>query len=68
MESVNNEEEFYILNLFIPFLSKSLHLESPYWFAGDTITKHHKLGGLTTEIYILTVLEARNLGARYRQG
>ena len=32
------------------------------------ITKHHKLGGLTTDTYVLTVLEAINLRSRCRHG
>ena len=32
------------------------------------ITKHHRMGGLTTEIYFLTVLEARSPRSRWQRG
>ena len=36
----------------------SLVKEMVNWFAEASITKHHRLGNKTTEIYFLTVLKA----------
>lgn len=32
------------------------------------VTEHHRLGGLTTDIYVLTILGARNLRSRCKHG
>lgn len=37
---------------------------SLYWFAKAAVTKYDNLGGLTTEMYSLSVLEAGNLRPR----